>query len=49
MTSKEMCNGNDGSFLCDTWVFCGNREACGPKIIEVSVILKLVASFLLWF
>ncbi|CBI29454.3 unnamed protein product, partial [Vitis vinifera] len=49
MDSKEMCNGNDRSFLCDTWVFYGNREVCGPKFRKVSVILKFVASFLLWF
>ena len=49
MACKEMCNGKDGLFLCDTWVFCGNKEACGPKFDEVSVILNLVADFLLWF
>ncbi|XAR54886.1 Peptidylprolyl isomerase [Bertholletia excelsa] len=31
---KAMCTGNDGPCLCDTWVFCGNREACGPKFGE---------------
>ncbi|CAK9184968.1 unnamed protein product [Ilex paraguariensis] len=31
---KAMCSGNDGPCLCDTWVFCGNREACGSKFGE---------------
>ncbi|XP_015865660.1 uncharacterized protein LOC107403302 [Ziziphus jujuba] len=31
---KAMCTGNDGPCLCDTWVFCGNREACGSKFGE---------------
>ncbi|KAF5734249.1 hypothetical protein HS088_TW16G00696 [Tripterygium wilfordii] len=28
---KAMCTGDDGPCLCDTWVFCGNREACGSQ------------------
>lgn len=35
---KAMCSGNDGPCLCDTWVYCGNREECGPKYGEVSSI-----------
>lgn len=31
---KAMCNGSDGPCLCDTWVFCGNRNACGSKFGE---------------
>ncbi|KAK9274697.1 hypothetical protein L1049_021948 [Liquidambar formosana] len=31
---KGMCSGGDGPCLCDTWVFCGNREACGSKFGE---------------
>ncbi|KAJ4827723.1 hypothetical protein Tsubulata_046767 [Turnera subulata] len=31
---KAMCTGNDGPCLCDSWVFCGNREACGSKFGE---------------
>ncbi|KAK4742039.1 hypothetical protein SAY87_000040 [Trapa incisa] len=31
---KAMCSGNDGPCLCDTWVFCGNRNACGSKFGE---------------
>lgn len=32
---KAMCHGNDGPCLCDTWVFCGNKETCGSKFGEV--------------
>ncbi|PWA35945.1 Cyclophilin-like peptidyl-prolyl cis-trans isomerase domain-containing protein [Artemisia annua] len=28
---KAMCNGKDGPCLCDSWVFCGNPDACGSK------------------
>ncbi|XP_058191118.1 uncharacterized protein LOC131308262 isoform X2 [Rhododendron vialii] len=31
---KAMCTGNDGPCLCDTWVFCGNRDACGSQFGE---------------
>ncbi|CAN8324873.1 unnamed protein product [Cochlearia groenlandica] len=31
---KAMCNGNDGPCLCDSWVFCGNKDACGSKFGE---------------
>lgn len=34
MACKGMC-GDDGSCSCDSWVFCGNREACGPRFGEV--------------
>ncbi|MCD7470737.1 hypothetical protein HAX54_010838 [Datura stramonium] len=30
----DMCTGNHGPCLCDTWVFCGNKEACGDKFGE---------------
>ncbi|PNX69430.1 peptidyl-prolyl cis-trans isomerase, partial [Trifolium pratense] len=33
---KSMCTGKDGPCLCDTWVFCGNRQACGSKFGEVT-------------
>lgn len=33
---KAMCNGKDGPCLCDSWVFCGNPDACGSKYGEVS-------------
>lgn len=39
---KEMCTGNDGPCLCDTWVFCGNRESCGAKFGEVRLIFDLL-------
>lgn len=32
---KAMCSGVDGACLCDSWVFCGDREACGAKYGEV--------------
>ncbi|GMH09283.1 hypothetical protein Nepgr_011124 [Nepenthes gracilis] len=31
---KALCTGNQGPCLCDSWVFCGNREACGSKFGE---------------
>ncbi|KAK6935075.1 Cyclophilin-type peptidyl-prolyl cis-trans isomerase domain [Dillenia turbinata] len=31
---KAMCSGNAGPCLCDTWVFCGNKESCGSKFGE---------------
>ncbi|GAB2301427.1 hypothetical protein Dimus_035453 [Dionaea muscipula] len=31
---KAKCTGGQGPCLCDTWVFCGNKEACGPKFGE---------------
>lgn len=34
MACKEMCKGDDGPCLCDSWVFCGNREACGSRFGE---------------
>jgi hypothetical protein len=40
---KNMCSGSDGPCLCDSWVFCGNREACGQKFGEVSVIWCMVS------
>lgn len=35
---KAMCTGKDGPCLCDTWVFCGNKEVCGEKFGEVSCL-----------
>ncbi|KAJ7950740.1 Peptidyl-prolyl cis-trans isomerase [Quillaja saponaria] len=34
MACKDMCRGADGSCLCNSWVFCGDREACGPRCGE---------------
>ncbi|XVF79712.1 hypothetical protein PTKIN_Ptkin15bG0011300 [Pterospermum kingtungense] len=31
---QEMCSGDDGPCLCDSWVFCGDREACGSRFGE---------------
>eukprot|EP00262_Sarcandra_glabra_P013929 TRINITY_DN3955_c0_g2_i2.p1 TRINITY_DN3955_c0_g2~~TRINITY_DN3955_c0_g2_i2.p1 ORF type:complete len:350 (+),score=54.60 TRINITY_DN3955_c0_g2_i2:164-1213(+) len=31
---KAMCSGGDGPCLCDSWVFCGDREKCGNKFGE---------------
>ncbi|XP_057521140.1 uncharacterized protein LOC130801328 isoform X1 [Amaranthus tricolor] len=31
---KAMCSGKNGPCLCDTWVFCGDRQACGSKFGE---------------
>ncbi|KAK1306309.1 hypothetical protein QJS10_CPA10g01019 [Acorus calamus] len=32
---KAMCTGGDGPCLCDSWVFCGDRERCGEKFGEL--------------
>lgn len=37
LACKAMCSGGDGPCLCDSWVFCGNRETCGPKFGEVEL------------
>lgn len=34
LACKSMCSGNDGPCLCDSWVFCGDRESCGSKFGE---------------
>lgn len=34
---KAMCGGVDGPCLCDSWVFCGNKERCGGKFGEVDL------------
>ncbi|KAL8152207.1 hypothetical protein V2J09_009967 [Rumex salicifolius] len=31
---KAMCSGNAGPCLCDSWVFCGDKEACGKQFGE---------------
>ena len=46
---KAMCTGIDGPCLCDTWVFCGNKKACGSKFGEVRLktgVLYLVLIFI---
>lgn len=42
---KAMCSGVDGPCLCDSWVFCGNREACGAKFGEVCCPFLALVSF----
>lgn len=33
---KKMCgDGDKGSCLCNSWVFCGDRNACGTRFGEV--------------
>lgn len=32
---KSMCGGSGGPCLCDSWVFCGDRDRCGEKFGEV--------------
>lgn len=35
LACKDMCGDRDGPCLCDSWVFCGDREACGERFGEV--------------
>lgn len=47
---KSMCSGGDGPCLCDSWVFCGNKKACGSKFGEVCFqfsfsLLDLISGF----
>lgn len=39
MACKRMCGDPNGPCLCDSWVFCGDREACGDKFGEVRILL----------
>ncbi|KAJ0961639.1 hypothetical protein J5N97_001136 [Dioscorea zingiberensis] len=34
LACKKMCERSDGPCLCDSWVFCGDRESCGEKFGE---------------
>ncbi|KAK4592615.1 hypothetical protein RGQ29_016944 [Quercus rubra] len=34
MACKSMCGGEDGPCFCDSWVYCGDKEACGPRFGE---------------
>ncbi|TKY65296.1 peptidyl-prolyl cis-trans isomerase [Spatholobus suberectus] len=34
MACKRMCGGEGGPCLCNSWVYCGDREACGPRFGE---------------
>ncbi|XP_017226693.1 uncharacterized protein LOC108202688 isoform X1 [Daucus carota subsp. sativus] len=31
---KKMCGGEKGECLCDSWVYCGDKDACGNKFGE---------------
>ena len=35
MACKRMCSGEGGPCMCNSWVYCGDREACGPRFGEV--------------
>jgi hypothetical protein len=35
LACKGMCSGDSGPCLCDSWVFCGDKQACGDKFGEV--------------
>jgi len=37
MACKRMCTGEGGPCLCNSWVYCGDKEACGPRFGEVSL------------
>ncbi|WCJ23045.1 peptidyl-prolyl cis-trans isomerase [Euphorbia peplus] len=34
LACKGMCGGSDGPCLCNSWVFCGDQQACGAKFGE---------------
>lgn len=34
MACKNMCSGEGGPCLCDSWVFCEDKQACGSKFGE---------------
>jgi hypothetical protein len=35
LACKGMCSDDSGPCLCDSWVFCGDRLACGDQFGEV--------------
>jgi hypothetical protein len=35
LACKGMCSGDSGPCLCDSWVFCGDKLACGDQFGEV--------------
>lgn len=39
MACKNMCSGEGGPCLCDSWVFCEDKQACGSKFGEVWSLL----------
>lgn len=44
---RAMCGGGDGPCLCDSWVFCGDRESCGPHFGELGILF--LVKFLIFF
>ncbi|CAK7347771.1 unnamed protein product [Dovyalis caffra] len=34
LACKGMCSGDNGPCLCDSWVFCGDKQACGDQFGE---------------
>ncbi|XP_044491279.1 uncharacterized protein LOC123215304 isoform X2 [Mangifera indica] len=34
MACKDMCRGVDGPCPCNSWVFCGDKQGCGPRFGE---------------
>ena len=45
MACKRMCRGDGGPCLCNSWVFCGDREACGPRVGEVLLQIPCFCQF----
>lgn len=35
MACKRMCEAENRPCLCNSWVFCGNKKACGSRFGEV--------------
>lgn len=44
MACKRMCSGDGGPCMCNSWVYCGDREACGPRFGEVLFLLFYFAT-----
>lgn len=45
---KNMCRGDGRGCLCNSWVWCGDRNACGPRFGEV-LLLQFYLFFLILF
>lgn len=47
---KNLCTGNDGPCLCDSWVFCGDQEACGPKFgeVRINLVMLCILNMIIW-
>lgn len=44
LACKATCGARTGRCLCDSWVFCGDRNACGPKFGEVCLMSMIFFS-----